>query len=75
MSNSNTSVTRKGFLAGTAGVIAGFPTVVHASVLGRGGYTAPSNRVTVGMIGTGKMATKTCWCVPLFKNLAQVKLI
>jgi len=56
MSNSNTSVTRKGFLAGTAGVIVGFPTVVHASVLGRGGYTAPSNRVTVGMIGTGKMA-------------------
>ena len=56
MSTSNTSVTRKGFLAGTAGVIAGFPTVVHASVLGRGGYTAPSNRVTVGMIGTGKMA-------------------
>ena len=56
MEQSKQALTRKGFLAGTAGVIAGFPTVVHASVLGRGGYTAPSNRVTVGMIGTGKMA-------------------
>jgi len=36
MSTPNSSLSRKGFLAGTAGVIAGFPTVVHASVLGRG---------------------------------------
>jgi predicted dehydrogenase len=30
-----------------------FPTIVPASVLGRGGAVAPSNRVTVGVIGTG----------------------
>ncbi|WP_165226347.1 Gfo/Idh/MocA family protein [Aquisphaera insulae] len=33
--------------------VAGFPAIVPASALGRGGRVAPSNRVTVGVIGTG----------------------
>ena len=46
---------RRRFLQGTAvglGAI-GFPTVVPASALGRDGKTAPSNRITLGIIGTG----------------------
>ena len=39
-----------------AGVI-GFPTVVPASALGRGGKEAPSNRITMGFIGTGNQGT------------------
>ena len=39
--------------AGAAGVVAAFPTVVPSSVFGR---TAPSNRITVGMIGMGRQA-------------------
>ncbi|GDX40227.1 oxidoreductase [Armatimonadota bacterium] len=39
-----------------AGVI-GFPTVVPASALGRGGKVAPSNRITMGFIGTGNQGT------------------
>ena len=30
-----------------------FPTIVPASALGRGGRVAPSNRITLGVIGTG----------------------
>ncbi|GIW86455.1 MAG: oxidoreductase [Isosphaeraceae bacterium] len=33
--------------------IAGFPAIVPASALGRGGLSAPSQRVTLAMIGTG----------------------
>ncbi len=32
------------------------PTIVPASALGRGGRVAPSSRITVAVIGTGKMA-------------------
>ena len=37
------------------GVAAGFafPVIVPASALGRGGRVAPSNRITLGVIGTG----------------------
>ncbi len=37
--------------------IAGFPTIVPASALGRGGRIAPSNRITMGFIGTGNQGT------------------
>ncbi len=48
--------TRRGFLRMTAqsaaaGVV--FPTIVPGSALGRGGRVAPSNRVTLAVIGTG----------------------
>jgi predicted dehydrogenase len=41
---------KTGILAAGA---AGFPTVVSASVLGRGGRPAPSDRITMAVIGTG----------------------
>lgn len=49
-------LSRRSVITAGVGAVIGFPTIVHASVLGRGGFSAPSNRITVGMIGTGKMA-------------------
>lgn len=51
-------ITRRGFLktaALSAGAM-GFPYIVPSSVLGQEGATAPSNRLTIGFIGMGKMA-------------------
>lgn len=39
--------------AGTAGFAVGAPQIVSSAVLGAEGKTAPSNRITVGFIGTG----------------------
>jgi hypothetical protein len=44
-------IARRRFLTSTAGAVAA--SIVPASALGRGGATAPSNRVAVGIIGTG----------------------
>ena len=38
---------------GAAGALAAFPTIVPSSVLGS---AAPSNRITVGMVGMGRQA-------------------
>lgn len=43
---------RAAFAAGAVG----FPTIVPSSALGLAGTTAPSNRITLGFIGMGKMA-------------------
>jgi len=52
-------VTRRGFLrhgvAASAAALAG-PTIVPATALGRDGRPAPSNRITIGMIGLGRQA-------------------
>lgn len=48
--------TRRRFLRGVGGAIAApclFPAILPARALGLGGATAPSDRITVGMIGTG----------------------
>lgn len=53
------TLTRRGFLRRTGALAAGaagFPYIVPASALGRDGATAPSNRITIGFIGVGKMA-------------------
>jgi hypothetical protein len=49
------SISRRSFLkrATAASVLAGFPTIIPASVLGKDGKTAPSNRVNIGIIGCG----------------------
>lgn len=52
-------LSRRAFLrrAATAASLAlAAPRIVPASVLGRGGAVAPSNRITVGFIGTGRQA-------------------
>jgi hypothetical protein len=52
----NPSVTRRRFLA-TAATAAGAtvipPFILPSSILGAGGQVAPSNRITLGFIGTG----------------------
>lgn len=45
-------VTRRQFL-GTAGVALAFPTIVPSSVFGAEGRPAPSNRITMGVVGWG----------------------
>lgn len=46
---------RRGFFHRTAQAVAGFafPTIIPGSALGLGGRVAPSNRITLGIIGTG----------------------
>ena len=54
--NSNRRLSRRGFLRTTASAVclAGIaPQIVPSSVLGADGQIAPSNRITVGFIGTG----------------------
>lgn len=49
-------ISRRSFIrrtAATAGLAAVAPQIVPSSVLGADGHTAPSNRITVGFIGTG----------------------
>src|SRR3954451_19969028 len=52
----NRSPSRRTFLGKTARAAAAgfaFPTVIPGSALGLGGAVAPSNRITLGVIGTG----------------------
>ena len=50
---SETRITRRRMLAGmaSAGALAGLPSIVPSTVLGG---SAPSNRITLAMIGTGR---------------------
>src|SRR6266545_1825673 len=48
----NSKLTRRHFIALT-GMAAAAPTIIPASALGRGGATAPSNRITMGVVGWG----------------------
>ena len=50
------NVTRREVLKGVAAGSIAMPTIVPSSVFGRDGRTAPSERITVGFIGCGKMA-------------------
>ncbi len=49
-----TKLTRRKFLRGAAAAVAA-PYIVPASALGRSGFTAPSERLAVGLIGIGNM--------------------
>jgi len=48
-------ISRRSFIKGTAAmsVLAGFPTVIPSTVLGRNGVTPPSDKVNIGLIGCG----------------------
>lgn len=52
------NISRRGFLKVSlgAGAALGFPTIIPSSVLGNNGAVAPSNRVTVGIIGCGNQS-------------------
>ncbi|MGO8898485.1 MAG: hypothetical protein ACLQU5_09060 [Isosphaeraceae bacterium] len=49
-------LTRRHFLGGLAASSIAMPAIVPGSVLGRDDKAAPSERITVGFIGCGKMA-------------------
>jgi predicted dehydrogenase len=51
-SSSSTRVSRRRFLA-LAAATAAAPTIIPASAIGRGGAVAPSNRITMGVVGWG----------------------
>ena len=54
------NVTRRNFLKTTTGVALGalgFPSVIRATALGQSGSVAPSERITVGCVGTGPQGT------------------
>jgi predicted dehydrogenase len=44
---------RRKFLAAAGLVVAGFPTIIPITALGRGGRPAPSERITLGAVGCG----------------------
>ena len=51
----STRISRLHMLKRTAAGAAAFPLAVRASALGRGEATAPSERITLGFIGIGRM--------------------
>jgi len=57
-------ITRRGFLqqAGAAVAVAGLPTIVGASALGKAGRPAPSSRINIGFVGVGGEGTKNLRC-------------
>lgn len=49
---------RRDFLKGLAGgAVAGFPTILPSSALGRDGYPAPSDKIVMGAIGVGRQGS------------------
>ena len=54
--SSGTKVSRRQFL-GLTGAALALPTLIPASALGRADAPAPSNRITLGMVGCGTMGT------------------
>jgi predicted dehydrogenase len=54
MKTTRLNVSRRQFLATTAAVIAA-PTIIPASALGQGSRPAPSERITMGIVGWGMM--------------------
>ncbi len=55
--NTQTPATSRRQFLGTAAAAIGFPMIIPASALGRTGRPAPSERLTVGLIGYGTIAT------------------
>lgn len=66
---------RRDFLKKSAGTLTGLlgaPVIVRASALGLGGATSPSDRVTVGIIGSGQRAVFETLQYPSFDNVVIV---
>ncbi|MHC4994487.1 MAG: Gfo/Idh/MocA family oxidoreductase, partial [Planctomycetota bacterium] len=66
------STTRRNFLARSAVALAA-PAFIPASALGKDGHTAPSNRVTVAAIGTGRRMLKAV--LPAFMEQSDVRCV
>lgn len=56
MNPTKAHISRRRFLKATAATIAAAPVIIPSSALGAEGATPPSERITLGFIGTGKMA-------------------
>jgi predicted dehydrogenase len=57
----NKTIRRREFLKGTAGSLAAaaaLPTIIPATALGKNGKKPPSDRVVIGMIGTGDLGRR-----------------
>ena len=71
---SENKLTRRSFLkkgAAATAAVSLFPTVVPASVLGRNGAVAPSDRITMGLIGAGGMGNHN---MGQFMNKKEVQM-
>jgi predicted dehydrogenase len=64
---------RRRFLGGAAAVFTA-PYFVPSSVLGKDGATAPSERITLGMIGVGKMGQGHCGAMGGHKEIQIVAI-
>lgn len=62
---------RRRFITASAAVL-GFPTIIPATAIGKGGRPAPSQRITVGAIGYGTIASD--W-TPSFLNNDKCQVI
>ncbi|MEM0964602.1 MAG: Gfo/Idh/MocA family oxidoreductase [Verrucomicrobiota bacterium] len=65
--------TRREFLKKSIGATAllGFPTIIPSSVLGQNGNVAPSNRVTISVVGCGSRS-QSCWA---YKNNPKSEIV
>ncbi|MBD3175260.1 MAG: twin-arginine translocation signal domain-containing protein, partial [Armatimonadia bacterium] len=64
-------ISRRSFLKGAAALAA--PTIIPASALGLQGATPPSERINVGMIGTGRQALIVS--LPQLLNMPDVQVV
>ena len=66
------SISRRQFVKAASAALAA-PMIVSSSVFGADGKTAPSNRITVGFIGCGKMAND--YHLPELLGFADVQAV
>ncbi len=70
LSHGGAGMSRRRFLAGSAAAV--FPYVVRPSVLGLAGTAAPSERITVGLIGAGGRMKAICGGLGSCKDAQRV---
>lgn len=68
-----THLSRRAFLRRTTATFAVAPLIIPAGVLGADGTVAPSNRITVGFIGTGDHGTN--WNLSYYLRLPAARVI
>jgi predicted dehydrogenase len=68
-----TNVSRRAFLAGM-GAVAAAPYIMPAAAMGADGKTAPSNRINIGVVGTGSQANGLTENAIKHKNVRVIAL-